>query len=575
MDRGYGYHAELIQRHIELVPGYPGIRDALPELDLGEETLRAILGAAAEFAESRLVPINRAGDLQGCRFEAGRVLTPDCYKNAWEELTSAGWNSVDQPANFGGQGLPLFVNTACRELFDRACMAIGMLTGPTRAGTQVLLQFADPQVQDEWLPQLVAGKWSLTICISEADAGSDVGRIHSQAVQNSEGRWRVTGEKMWTSFGDHDLVERIGHLLLARSPGAPPGTAGLSLFLVPNKVKNSSGEWVVNGVIPRRIEEKLGLHGSPTCAMGFEGAEAYLLGRQHRGLSQMFVMIQSMRLMVATEGVGMSFGAEQAALSYAAERKQGGDPSRPPVAINDHADIQRQLLAMAGRVEVLRGMLYELAVRIDLERHGVAADERHARVTQWLLPIAKASCAEAAFEIPSAAIQVLGGAGYTREWPCEQWLRDARMMSIAEGSTGIQALDLLHRRLWRDDGETLAAFIDTARKELQGVSADLAAPALLVIDRLKRVAQQLLGWRERSRDAETGAVAFLQLAFLAVTGWIAVRLASRAGNDRIGRRLAAAGRYWLSDIDGRAALLERDALAGSAKLDQFHQILNG
>jgi len=327
---------------------------------------------------------------------------------AWEEITSAGWNSVDQPSNFGGQGLPLFVNTACRELFDRACMAIGMLTGPTRAGSQVLLEFADPAVQDEWLPQLVAGKWSLTICISEADAGSDVGRIRSQAVQDPDGRWRVTGEKMWTSFGDHDLVERIGHLLLARSPGALPGTAGLSLFLVPNKVRSSSGEWVVNGVSPRRIEEKLGLHGSPTCAMGFEGAEAYLLGRQHRGLSQMFVMIQSMRLMVATEGVGMSFGAEQAALNYAAERKQGGNPSRPPVAINDHADIQRQLLSMAGRVEVLRGMLYELAIRIDLERQGIAADERHARVTQWLLPIAKASCAEAAFEISSAAIQVLG-----------------------------------------------------------------------------------------------------------------------------------------------------------------------
>lgn len=572
MDCGYGYHAELIQRHIELVPGYTGIRDALlPELDLGEETLRAILGAAAEFAEGRLVPINRAGELQGCRFEDGRVLTPDCYKQAWEELTSAGWNSVDQPSNFGGQGLPSFVNTACRELFDRACMALGMLTGPTRAGTQVLLEFADTALQDEWIPQLVAGKWSLTICISETDAGSDVGRVRSQATQGADGSWRVAGEKMWISFGDNDLVERIGHLLLARTPDAPLGTAGLSLFLVPNKVKKPFGDWVGNGVSPRRIEEKLGLHGSPTCAIGFEGARAHLLGGLHRGLPQMFVMIQSMRLMVATEGVGMSFGAEQAALGYASERKQGGHPSQPPVTINAHADIQRQLLAMAARVEVLRGMLYELAVRIDLERQGLA-DERHALVTQWLLPIAKATCAEAAFEIPSAAIQVLGGAGYTREWPCEQWMRDARMMSIAEGSTGIQALDLLHRRLWRDRGETLSAFIDTATKEIGSARSELAAPALLVIDRLKRVGERMVGWHETSREAETGAVAFLQLAFLAVTAWIAIRLVSTAGDDRVGRRLAAAGRHWLSDIDARSAFQEQEALAGSARLAEFQQI---
>ncbi|MBR0706965.1 acyl-CoA dehydrogenase family protein [Bradyrhizobium liaoningense] len=573
MDRGYRYHADLIQRHIELVPGYAAIRDSLlPGLDIGEETLRAILGAAAEFAERRLVPVNRAGDLQGCRFQAGRVLTPDCYKQAWQELTSAGWNSVDQPTEFGGQGLPSFVNTACRELFDRACMAIGMLTGPTRAGTQLLLEFADPALQQEWIPQLVAGKWSLTICISEADAGSDVGRVRSQAVPDADGRWGVTGEKMWTSFGDNDLVERIGHLLLARTPGAPAGTAGLSLFLVPNKVRGQSGEWVGNGVSPRRIEEKLGLHGSPTCAMGFEGAKGHLLGRLHRGLPQMFVMIQSMRLMVATEGVGISFGAEQAALGYAAERRQGGNPSQPPVAINTHVDIQRQLLSMAARVEVLRGMLYELAVRIDVERQNVVVDERHARITQWLLPIAKASCPEAAFEVPSAAIQVLGGAGYTREWPCGQWLRDARMMSIAEGSTGIQALDLLHRRLWRDGGETLFAFVETATNEIGSASSEVAGPARRVIERLHRVGRRMLGWRESPREAETGAVAFLQLALLAATAWIAVRLATQVDGDRIGRRLAAAGRYWLSDIDARSAFHEQEALAGAARLAEFQQV---
>lgn len=573
MDNDYAYHAEVIQRHVELVPGYQRLQQALaPDMDIGPDTLREVFGAAATFAEDRLVPINRAGDLQGCKLEDGRVHTPDGYKQAWKELTAAGWNCVDQPANFGGNGLPSFVNAGCRELFDRACMAIGMLTGPTRAGTLLLLEYADASLQEEWIPRFVAGEWSATICISEADAGSDVGRLRTRAQQDAQGEWRVTGEKMWISFGDNDLVERIGHLLLARTPDAPPGTAGLSLFLVPNKVRDASGAWVDNGVFPRRIEEKLGLHGSPTCAMGFENASAYLLGKLNRGMPQMFVMIQSMRMMVAIEGVGMSFGAEQVALKYAAERRQGGNPAQAPVTINKHTDIQRQLLAMAARVEVLHGLVYELAIRIDAERVGAAKDEAHANVTQWLLPIVKASCAEAAFEVPSASIQVLGGAGYTREWPCEQLMRDARMMSIAEGSTGIQALDLLHRRLWRDDGKTLSDFIGTVSKELLAADPKVAAPALQVVAQLQGVGQQLLAWRDSRSDAEAGAVAFLQLALLAATAWIAVRLVVNSADDPIGQRLATAGRFWLSDIEARAALQVHEATAGASRLAQFDQI---
>jgi len=286
----------------------------------------------------------------------------------------------------------------------------------------------------------------------------------------------------------------------------------------------------------------------------------------------MFLMIQSMRMMVAIEGVGMSFGAEQVALKYAAERRQGGHPGQPPVLINKHTDIQRQLLSMAARVETLRGVVYELAVRIDLEKAGVVSDEVHSNVTQWLLPIAKASCAEAAFEVPSASIQVLGGAGYTREWPCEQWMRDARMMSIAEGSTGIQALDLLHRRLWRDEGKTLSDFITTVSKELQSAAPDVAAPAMRVLERLERAGRTLLSLRDRREEAEAGAVGFLQLAMLAATSWIAVRLVSQASDDRIAKRLAAAGRFWLSDIEARAALQEHEATAGAARLVEIQHI---
>jgi hypothetical protein len=341
-------------------------------------------------------------------------------------------------------------------------------------------------------------------------------------------------------------------------------------------VPDSQGGWVSNGVVPRRIEEKLGLHGSPTCVMGFESAQAYLIGRQHRGLSQMFVMIQGMRLMVAIEGAGMSFGAEQTALKYAAERRQGGDPSRPAVPIASHPDIQRQLLTMASRVEVLRGLVYELAVRLDNERLSLEPAgqdiERSRQVTQWLLPIIKASCAEAGFEVPSEAMQVLGGAGYTREWPVEQWMRDARMMSIAEGSTGIQALDLLHRRLWRDNGAGLAAFIDSATREIEGAPVSLGAPALSAVAHLRECGNRLLALRGSPRSAEAGAVAFLQLAMLAATGWIAVRLAAGAVDDPIGRRLAAAARHWLGDIEARAGFFATQALAGEARLAGIEQL---
>jgi alkylation response protein AidB-like acyl-CoA dehydrogenase len=576
-DTNYGFHADVIRKHIELVPGYrPLAERLLPGIDVSPDSIQQILDAAAKFAEEVLVLINRVGDAEGCLTLNGRVRTAPGYREAWKNLAAAGWNSVDQPEEYGGQGLPTFVNAACRELFDRACMAIGMVSGPTRAATQVLMQFASDAIKEEWIPKFVTGEWAATICISEADAGSDVGRIRSRATPSDDGTWRLTGEKMWTTFGDNDLVERIGHLVLARTPDAPPGSAGLSLFLVPNFVHDAAGALAPNGVQARRIEHKLGLHGSPTCAMGFEGAQCYLLGKQHRGLAQMFVMIQTMRQMVAIEGVGMAFGAEQVALSYAAERRQGGDPSKPPIAISNHADVQRQLLTMASRVEVLHGLVYELVIRIDAQQLDSASAEGNRpatdNVAQWLLPIVKASCADAGHEVPDEAIQVLGGAGYTTEWPVEQWMRDARMMSIAEGTTGVQALDLVHRRLWRDNGKGLGEFLQVASAEVAAADSSLAAPAVATLAILKATGDAMLELQTSPRDAEAGAVSFLRLAMLGATGWIAVRLASAPGDDRITRRLAAAGKYWLSDLETRAAHAAKQATAGASSLDLFEHI---
>ncbi|MGJ7542533.1 acyl-CoA dehydrogenase family protein [Variovorax sp. LT1R16] len=577
MDSDYGFHADVIRKHIELVPGYEALRSRLaPVVDVSPESIQQILDAAAQFAEDVLVPINRAGDVEGCRIEDGRVKTASGYPEAWKSFAEGGWNSVDQPETFGGQGLPTFVNAACRELFDRACMAIGMVSGPTRAATQVLEQFAPKELQEEWIPKFVTGEWAATICISEADAGSDVGRIRTRAIQGAEGTWRLTGEKMWTTFGDNDLVQRIGHLVLGRTPDAPAGSAGLSLFLVPNLVRDASGALAPNGVKARRIEEKLGLHGSPTCAMGFEDAQCHLLGKPHRGLAQMFVMIQTMRQMVAIEGVGMAFGAEQVANRYAADRRQGGSPSQPPVAINTHADVQRQLLTMASRVEVLHGLVYEMVIRIDAQQldSASAAGQRPVtdNVAQWLLPIVKASCADAGHEVPDEAIQVLGGAGYTTEWPAEQWMRDARMMSIAEGTTGVQALDLIHRRLWRDNGAALSEFLAVASSEISQADIAIAAPAADTLALLRSTGDHLLTLQGHPKEAEAGAVAFLRLAMLAATGWIAVRLSSAKGDDRVTKRLVAAGSFWLSDLEERASFVARQATAGASSLAFFEHI---
>lgn len=569
MDHGYQDQAASLLRHLQAVPAYAELRAVVPDPEsIAPDSLEMILDAAARFAQDVLAPINTAGDREGCRIVDGRVKTAAGYVEAWREFVAQGWNTVDQPARYGGQNLPFFVNAACRELFDRACKAFGMVPGPQRAATLTLLAYASPEMQEEWIPRFIDGSASASIGISEPGAGSDVGRIITRATPLENGRWSIEGEKMWTSFGDHDMVERIGCLLLARTPGGAPGTRGLSLFMVPNVRSDGTP----NGVHVRRIEEKLGLHGSPTCVMGFENAEAELIGQVGRGLPQLFTMLQYMRLLVAIEGVGIAYGAVQTALGYARDRRQGGDPRHPPVPIADHADIQRLLLGMHSRTEVLRALLYEVAVQVDMLDY-VEAEERARRdgVVQWLLPILKASCSEAGFGVPDDAIQVLGGAGYTREWPVEQWLRDARMMSIAEGSSGIQALDLLHRRLWRDKARDLHHFLAAARAEIGEAAGTGEAAALAVLAKLEEAAVHLVGLEAAPREAEAGATAFLRLAILAATGWMAVRLSRLAGNP-VSARLAAAGHYWLSDLVIRADLEVAELRLGAGRLDLFAQL---
>lgn len=554
---------------MELTPGLSRLRrlgGSFAEAD--RETFEAVIGGIMQFGADCLDPINAKGDAQGCHLVDGRVQLPEGYTEAWASYVSQGWSTLEMPAEMNGQGLPLILAAQVQEIIDGRCAAFGMLPVLVRSAARLVAAHADPSIREVWLPRLCSGEWAATICISEADAGSDVPRLRTKAVRDDEGKWVITGEKIWISFGDHTLTPRIGHCLLARTE------AGISLFLVPNVIEDDAGNFAPNSVSVRRIEEKMGLHGSPTCALGFEGAKAWLLGQDGQGLQNLFVMITNMRLSAGVQGVGIASAAFDVALDYAYERKQGGAITAPAVHIAEHADIQRMLLESAARIHTLRGVGHLIAVQADLAEHEVDIDERarSQHMVQWLLPIFKTEGGRCGFGVSSTALQVLGGAGYTREWPVEQYLRDARIATIYEGTSGIQALDLLRRQIWRGNGVGLAIFLEQARMDLDLVTGDVKAAASKCYDLLQDAARRLTGMRDTPRDAEAGAGAFLELAGAAATCWIATRLVGLASDAPAARRLAASGRYHLLEISGRMGALHAAAVCGADRLDLFEAL---
>jgi 3-(methylthio)propanoyl-CoA dehydrogenase len=522
--------------------------EATPEL------ATQILDSAQRYADAYLVPLNRAGEREGCRLVDGRVVTPTGHCEAWNAFLEGGWLALDAPAELGGAGLPNALAIAVQEIFDAACPAFGMMPVPQRSSARLLHAHGDKATKAEWLPKLMSGEWGATICISEPDAGSDVRRIRTRAIR-SDDKWLVTGEKCWISFGDQNLTARIGHFLLAQSE------AGISLFLVPNWLDAPDQR---NAITVRRIEKKLGLHLSPTCALGFEDAQATLIGDEGRGLQQLFVMITNMRLATGVQGAGIAASAYACARRYADERKQGGNGPQP-VAIAEHADIQAMLLGMAARLETLRALNFAIANHADLARSSTDPMVRAqaAALNGWLLPIVKTLGGEAGFDNASDAIQILGGAGYTREWPVEQCLRDARVLTIFEGTTGMQAQDLLLRRLLKG-GESYQAFVAVTRAE---------ADCLPALAALEATAQRLSNPALSRRDLEAAASPFLRLAILTAQGWVAARLARLADDTPEGRHLSAAASYFLSDLASRAEFAAKQVVPDASRLAAFGDLL--
>ena len=566
MDMSVAYPASVaaMLRQIEATPGIDRLR-ALEDDALQPELVTAILDEAARFSIERLAPFDAAADRAGCHLVDGRVTLAPGHEALWSEFRDGGWTGIDVAADHGGQGLPACIAVAAQELFDRGSVSFGMAPGAARAAARLLQSHAEADIAARWIPKLASGEWAATICISEPDAGSDVGRIRTAARRDDDGRWRISGEKIWISYGDHSLTDRIGHLVLARPEGAVAGTRGLSLFLVPSVIEREDGVLHRNAVTVRRLEEKLGLHASPTCALGFEEAEALLIGAEGRGVPQLFRMIVSMRLQTGTQGLGLATACLVAAAGYARERRQGGSPDLPPVPIETHADVQLMLVGMASRTATLRGIVYAAAVASDLAERDpdLSERERWGLLLGWLLPIVKNSGAETGFDIAAEAILLFGGAGYTIEWPVERHLRDARILAIYEGTTGMQALDLVRRR-WLKPGSGFEAFTDLVDRDLTTLPAACAAPLRQALDQIVTATAWLRDTARTSADIDAAARAGLRAATALAHGWIGARLA--AGEDV---RLAACGRHAVSIMAEQMPAALAAMIAGTTRTDAF------
>ncbi|MBP8204539.1 MAG: acyl-CoA dehydrogenase family protein, partial [Giesbergeria sp.] len=408
-----------------------------------------VLDEAARFVDSAIAPLNRSGDEEGCRFDAGQVRSPTGFRDAYRAFWQAGWPSLSCAPEHGGQGLPAVLECVLFEWLPGANQGWTMAPGLLHGAYECLKHHASDALQAQYLEKIATGEWLATMCLTEAHAGSDLGLVRTKGVPQPDGSVRVSGSKIFISGGEHDLTDNIIHLVLARLPDAPAGPKGLSLFLVPKMLPHVHQPGALgerNAVVCERIEEKMGLHGSPTCVMRFDDATGWLVGEPHKGLNAMFVMMNSARLHVGLQGIGLLEAAWQKASAYAQERRQMRAPgaTEPVSLIHDHPAIRRILHTQRAWIDGGRVLAYHTALQLDVAKHHPDASER-ASAQRWcalVTPVLKAALTDQGFQGASACLQVFGGHGYVREWGVEQIVRDARVSMIYEGTNEIQAIDL-------------------------------------------------------------------------------------------------------------------------------------
>ncbi len=543
---------------LENVTGLGDLTSRAGFADLDAALARDILQNGADFVREQISPHAAAMDAEGCAFSDGRVRLPHAFANIWKGYVDGGWLGLAVPQADGGHGLPQLIQTAFTEMVCGASVPVSMLPLLVRGAAAVLAAYGDEKAKAEYLPKLIEGRWAATISITEPGAGSDVALLKTRARRQDDGSWRLNGTKMFISFGDHQLAEGILQMTLARTDA----TSGIGLFAVPvfNDARRNST------VTAQRIEHKLGLMASPTCVMQYDDAIGLPMGGPQDGLKAIFTMINMMRLEVAAQGIGIAGAATQAARSYA-ELRQQGSRNGTTVSIAQHPDVIRTLLTMQTLTDASRVLVYETAKELDLAQsgHDPAERERAARLAAFLLPVAKAGCAETAVEVTDLAIQIHGGHGYIRDTGVERLYRDARILPIYEGTTGIQAIDLLLRKL---NGGGFDDFMQRIEAELTQVNDKV--PATLVAEMRKALAsgrecaEHLRPLIKSERDAALAAATpFLRLVYKLALGWAWLLMSRACKTSPEERHLCAS--FYAGQILPQVDLFRRQILANTAE----------
>jgi hypothetical protein len=529
---------------LEAAADYGRLASAFPGAD--EETAQAVLEGAGAFAADVVAPLNRSSDREGARFENGGVLAASGFADAYHQFASGGWNSLAADPQFGGQGLPKALEIAVFEIVQAASLSFGLCPMLTQGAIEAIDRNGSARQKALYLPKLISGEWTGTMNLTEPQAGSDLGALTTKAEPDGD-HWRLTGQKIFITWGDHDMTDNIVHLVLARLPNAPPGSRGISLFVAPKRLVNEDGSLGAgNDLKCGAIEHKLGIHGSPTCVMLFEGAKAELVSAPNAGLAAMFVMMNAARLQVGVQGVAIAERAYQQALLYALERKQGRSAwtGAYPSRLFDHPDVRRTLMLMKAKIEAARGICFSTAVAADLARTATNPVDRDAALLrqELLTPIAKAWSTDMGVEAASAALQVQGGMGYIEETGAAQYYRDARILPIYEGTNGIHAIDLMGRKLALGKGQAVRELVEdifpTAAALKSADDAWLHTVGAHLESGLAAV-QSATGWLIERRghaqpDALAGATPYLKLLGDVVGGWMLGKQALAAS-----KRLAA------------------------------------
>jgi 3-(methylthio)propanoyl-CoA dehydrogenase len=522
------------------------------------DLVEAVLEGAGDFASGEWAPLHRIGDEVGAQWTPDGVVMPEGYKAAYQAYVGAGWGTLTAPEAYGGQGMPYALGAALFETLGSANMAFGLCPMLTVGAIEALHHHGSQAQQALYLPKLATGEWTGTMCLTEPQAGSDVGALRSRAEPRGDGTWSIKGTKIFITFGEHDLADNIVHLVLARTPDAPPGTKGISLFLVPRYRVNPDGSLgQANDVRAVSIEHKLGIHASPTCVLSFgdhDDCTGELIGPEGGGMRAMFTMMNNARLNVGGQGVQAAEAATQKAVAYARERIQSaraGSPGKEPVAIIEHPDVRRMLMRMKALTQAARALVYYAAGMVDRATLGDKA--AHARL-ELLTPLAKAYGTDCGIEVANIGIQVHGGMGFIEETGAAQFFRDVRITAIYEGTNGIQAADLVGRKLGLEGGETLARLIADMRAEAE--NAGLRA----LIDACEGVAKRLAS--SEADDRLAASYPFLTMLSVAVAGWLMERQGRAAEGDSAFLAMKrATSRFYVEQVVPEALGLQPAAMA--------------